>query len=85
MGPTSPRRVRRDGRHAIADNADYVDDHGSELEPLVARRFVATELETADARGIASGDRFALEAFEPIVGHATVDPDELSERPAAAD
>ena len=51
---------------------------------LVAQRFVANELETPDARGISSGDRFALEAFEPIVKGASVDPETLSE-PMAAD
>ncbi|ELY36219.1 acyl-CoA dehydrogenase family protein [Natronorubrum tibetense] len=51
---------------------------------LVAQRFVANELETPDARGISSGDRFALEAFEPIVRGASVDPETLSE-PMAAD
>ncbi|NKE34562.1 acyl-CoA dehydrogenase [Natronococcus sp. JC468] len=45
---------------------------------LVARRFVANELETPDARGITDGDRFALEAFDPIVRHAAADPGELS-------
>ncbi|SDK35270.1 acyl-CoA dehydrogenase family protein [Natronorubrum texcoconense] len=59
-------------------------DDGNGRMALVARRFVATELETPDARGIASGDRFALEAFEPIVRGASVDPETLSE-PMAAD
>ncbi|SIR91508.1 acyl-CoA dehydrogenase family protein [Natronorubrum thiooxidans] len=44
---------------------------------LVARRFVANELEAQTARGIASGDRLALEAFESIVQYAPVDPETL--------
>ncbi|WP_436346453.1 acyl-CoA dehydrogenase family protein [Natronorubrum sp. FCH18a] len=59
-------------------------DEGDGRVALVARRFVANELETADARGISSGDRFALEAFEPIVRNASVDPETLSE-PVTAD
>ncbi|MXV62949.1 acyl-CoA dehydrogenase [Natronorubrum sp. JWXQ-INN-674] len=52
---------------------------------LVAKRFVANELETDDARGIASGDRFALEAFESIVRNESVNPDALSETVVADD
>ncbi|WP_440772209.1 acyl-CoA dehydrogenase family protein [Natronorubrum sp. DTA28] len=59
-------------------------DDGNGRMALVAQRFVANELETPDARGISSGDRFALEAFEPIVRNASVDPETLSE-PMAAD
>ncbi|QFU82031.1 acyl-CoA dehydrogenase family protein [Natronorubrum aibiense] len=46
---------------------------------LVARRFVANELETRDARGIASGDQLALKAFDSIVRYAPVDPETLTE------
>ncbi|WP_137291044.1 acyl-CoA dehydrogenase family protein [Natronorubrum halophilum] len=50
---------------------------------LVARRFVSNELETDDARGITSGDRFALEAFESIVEYAPADPETLTETVSA--
>ncbi|WP_121744014.1 acyl-CoA dehydrogenase family protein [Natronorubrum halophilum] len=52
---------------------------------LVARRFVSNELETDDARGITSGDRFALEAFESIVEYAPADPETLAETVSADD
>ncbi|MDQ2051823.1 acyl-CoA dehydrogenase family protein [Natronolimnohabitans sp. A-GB9] len=45
---------------------------------LVAMRFVTNELEDREARGITSGDRFALEAFEPIVRYASVEPESLT-------
>ncbi|WP_049889302.1 acyl-CoA dehydrogenase family protein [Natronolimnohabitans innermongolicus] len=51
---------------------------------LIARRFVETTLEDRPARGIASGDRFALEAFESIVRGVPVEPETLAE-PTAAD
>ncbi|MFC4540639.1 acyl-CoA dehydrogenase family protein [Halosolutus amylolyticus] len=63
--------------------ADLEDGNGRMA--LVARRFVANELEAQDARGITSGDRFALEAFEPIVRHAPVDPETVSETVTADD
>ncbi|KDE59195.1 acyl-CoA dehydrogenase [Halostagnicola sp. A56] len=44
---------------------------------LVARRFVANELEERDARGIADGDRTPIERFEAIVHYGSVEPDEL--------
>ncbi|ARS89172.1 acyl-CoA dehydrogenase family protein [Natrarchaeobaculum aegyptiacum] len=40
---------------------------------LVARQFVANELESRDARGITSGDRLPLEAFDAIVRYESVD------------
>ncbi|GAB3679977.1 hypothetical protein GCM10028857_02040 [Salinarchaeum chitinilyticum] len=39
---------------------------------LVARRFVQRELGDSDARGITSGDRFAIEWFDAIVGYEEV-------------
>ncbi len=51
---------------------------------LVAERFISNYLETKDARGITSGDRFAIEQFDAIVKYAHVEPEELAE-PAAAD
>ncbi|SFS33721.1 acyl-CoA dehydrogenase family protein [Halostagnicola kamekurae] len=44
---------------------------------LVARQFVANELEERDARGIADGDRTPIERFEAIVHYGSVEPDEL--------
>ncbi|ELZ22894.1 acyl-CoA dehydrogenase [Haloterrigena salina JCM 13891] len=52
---------------------------------LIARRFVATELEERPARGITSGDRDVLEAFEPIVRGGPVDPEILSATAPADD
>ncbi|WP_254762532.1 acyl-CoA dehydrogenase family protein [Natrinema marinum] len=63
--------------------ADLEDGDGRTA--LVARRFVATALETREARGITGGDRSVLEAFEPIVHHAPVDPETLSEAAPADD
>ncbi|WP_455449110.1 acyl-CoA dehydrogenase family protein [Natrinema thermotolerans] len=52
---------------------------------MVARRFVTNELEAEEARGITDGDRFVLEAFEPIVHHAPVDPEAVAEAVPADD
>ncbi|SEQ72563.1 acyl-CoA dehydrogenase family protein [Natrinema salaciae] len=60
-------------------------ENGDGRTAMVARRFVTTELETREARGITGGDRFVLEAFEPIVHHAPVDPDDLSQTVTADD
>jgi len=51
---------------------------------LVATRFVTTELEDREARGITSGDRLPLEAFDAIVRYAPVEPDAI-ETPLEAD
>ncbi|MDG5819585.1 acyl-CoA dehydrogenase family protein [Natronococcus sp. A-GB7] len=53
-------------------------ENGNGRTALVAIRFVANELERPEGRGIADGERFALEAFEPIVRYASVDPERLS-------
>lgn len=63
--------------------ADLEDGDGRTA--LVAQRFVATELEEREARGITGGDRFVLEAFEPIVRYAPIDPETVSETVAADD
>ncbi|TYL39551.1 acyl-CoA dehydrogenase [Natronococcus pandeyae] len=60
-------------------------EEGNGRMALVAKRFVANELEESEARGITSGDRFALEAFDPIVRYAPVDPEQLSESVPADD
>ncbi|WP_267162712.1 acyl-CoA dehydrogenase family protein [Halovenus salina] len=54
-------------------------DEGNGRLALVARRFVANELESRDARGITDGERFAVEQFDAIVRFAPVSPDELAE------
>ena len=51
---------------------------------LVARRFVENELEKREARGITSGDRLPLEAFDAIVRHEPADPESLLEHREAA-
>ncbi|MDS0476314.1 acyl-CoA dehydrogenase family protein [Natrinema sp. 1APR25-10V2] len=63
--------------------ADLEDGDGRTA--MVARRFVATELEDREARGITGGDRSVLEAFEPIVHHAPVDPDDIAATATADD
>ncbi|WP_126663918.1 acyl-CoA dehydrogenase family protein [Haloterrigena salifodinae] len=52
---------------------------------LIARRFVAIELEERPARGITIGDRDVLEAFESIVRGGPVDPEILSATAPADD
>ncbi|WP_254521602.1 acyl-CoA dehydrogenase family protein [Natrinema caseinilyticum] len=60
-------------------------EDGDGRTALVARRFVTTELETREARGITGGDRAALEAFEPIVHHVPVDPETVADAVTADD
>ncbi|MFC4439776.1 MULTISPECIES: acyl-CoA dehydrogenase family protein [Natrialbaceae] len=60
-------------------------EDGNGRTALVAKRFVANELEVPEARGITGGDRFALEAFDPIVRYAPVDPATVSETLPADD
>lgn len=60
-------------------------EEGNGRTALVAIRFVANELERPEARGITNGERFALEAFDPIVRYAPVDPERLVERFPIAD
>ncbi|MBZ6495324.1 acyl-CoA dehydrogenase family protein [Natrinema longum] len=60
-------------------------EDGNGRTAMVARRFVTTELAERDGRGITGGDRFVLEAFEPIVHHAPVDPETVSETVTADD
>ncbi|ELY46790.1 acyl-CoA dehydrogenase family protein [Natronorubrum sulfidifaciens] len=48
-------------------------EDGNSRLALVAQRFVTNELEAQSARGITSGDRLALEAFDSIVRYAPVD------------
>ncbi|MFC7237105.1 acyl-CoA dehydrogenase family protein [Saliphagus sp. GCM10025317] len=46
---------------------------------LVARRFVDRQFGTRAARGLTSGDRFALEHFDAVVGYEPVDPATLED------
>ncbi|WP_255169491.1 acyl-CoA dehydrogenase family protein [Natrononativus amylolyticus] len=61
----------------LLEEAQTALEDGNGRTALVARRFVATELESQAARGITEGDRFALEHFDPIVRYAPVEPAEL--------
>jgi acyl-CoA dehydrogenase len=63
----------------LLERAQSEIDDGDGRTALVARRFVATELERPEGRGIADGERFALETFDPIVRYAPVDPERLSD------
>jgi hypothetical protein len=47
---------------------------GSARKAIVARYFVETHLRERPLRGITSGDRTALEYFEPIVRYQPVAP-----------
>jgi acyl-CoA dehydrogenase len=69
----------------LLEEAQSALEDGNGRTALVAKRFVANELEEPEARGITSGDRFALEAFDPIVRYAPVDPERLSEAVPADD
>ncbi|WP_226004702.1 acyl-CoA dehydrogenase family protein [Natrinema salinisoli] len=69
----------------LLDEAQTGLENGDGRMAMVARRFVSTTLADREARGITGGDRFALEAFEPIVHHAPVDPETVSEAIAADD
>ncbi|ELY88385.1 acyl-CoA dehydrogenase family protein [Natrialba taiwanensis] len=61
------------------ENAQRELEAGNGRPALVAQRFVSTELEAREARGITSGDRFALEAYDPIVRYESIDPDRVRE------
>ncbi|ELZ06998.1 acyl-CoA dehydrogenase family protein [Natrialba aegyptia] len=69
----------------LLESAQRELDDGNGRLALVARRFVATELADREARGITSGDRFALEAFDPIVRYEPIDPDRVREIAAESD
>lgn len=56
-------------------------EDGNGRMALVARRFVERELEESDARGITSGDRFAVEWFDAIVRYGEVDAESLPAAP----
>ncbi|WP_394740940.1 acyl-CoA dehydrogenase family protein [Natronococcus roseus] len=63
----------------LLERAQSEIEDGDARTALVAKRFVANELEYPEARGITDGERFALEAFDPIVRYASVEPDRLSD------
>ncbi|WP_440990165.1 acyl-CoA dehydrogenase family protein [Haloarchaeobius baliensis] len=63
-----------------------IDDADDARTALVADRFVDRHLrESGGDRGIADGDRFALEQFDAVVRHATVDPASLVDSAPADD
>jgi alkylation response protein AidB-like acyl-CoA dehydrogenase len=66
----------------LLEEAQTAVDDGDAREALVAERFVDRHLR--DDRGIADGDRFAVEEFDAVVRHAEVSPERLRE-PAPAD
>ena len=72
------------GALLLAEAQDELDDGDARLA-LVAIRFVERTLESQDARGIPTGDRSALEHFEPIVTFAPADLDTLLEQVEADD
>ncbi|MCU4753973.1 acyl-CoA dehydrogenase family protein [Halobacteria archaeon AArc-curdl1] len=51
---------------------------------LVARRFIDRQFDDRPARGVTSGDRFAIEHFDPIVRYAQVEPSSLEFEPASS-
>ncbi len=60
-------------------------EDGNARLALVATRFVERELESATARGITDGSRFAIEQFGPIVQFEPVSPTELQQRSDASE
>lgn len=70
----------------LIHEADTELDHDAR-KALVAERFVARHIRDAEARGITSGSRFAMQTdtFEAIAKYATVDPETVVETPATAD
>jgi acyl-CoA dehydrogenase len=69
----------------LLETAQSEIEDGNGRMALIAKRFVDTQLRTREARGITSGDRFAIEQFDPIVRFAPVDPDSLVETATADD
>jgi len=64
----------------LASAADRLEAGDARLA-VVAREFVAEAFERTDARGIADGDRRAIERFDAVVRHASLDPEALVETP----
>ncbi|GAB7019164.1 acyl-CoA dehydrogenase family protein [Halostagnicola bangensis] len=60
-------------------------EDGNGRTALVAKRFVANELEDRDARGITDGERLPLEQFDAIVRYGSIEPEQLSESVPADD
>lgn len=60
-------------------------DRGDARKALVAERFVETRLRESGARGIADGDRFAIECFDEIARYAPAAPESLVDSPPADD
>jgi hypothetical protein len=52
-------------------------ESGDGRRALVAREFVNRQFGRTEGRGIASGDRTAMDRFDAIVRYASVDPEEL--------
>ncbi|WP_247003310.1 acyl-CoA dehydrogenase family protein [Halosolutus gelatinilyticus] len=69
----------------LLDEAQAELEAGNGRLALIARRFIQTELADREARGITSGDRFVLEAFDSIVRHAPVEPETVSETATASE
>ncbi|WP_255191116.1 acyl-CoA dehydrogenase family protein [Natronobeatus ordinarius] len=60
-------------------------ENGDARTALVARRFVDRQLRTPEARGITTGDRLPLEAFDAIVRYAPLEPEAVTELELADD
>ena len=69
----------------IADGQERIDSEDDARAALVAERFVDTRLREHDARGITSGERFAVERFDAIVRYVGVAPETLAEAAPADD
>jgi acyl-CoA dehydrogenase len=69
----------------IADGQERIDSEDDARAALVAERFADTRLREHDARGITSGERFAVERFDAIVRYAGVASETLAEAAPADD
>ncbi|MDJ1432685.1 acyl-CoA dehydrogenase family protein [Halostagnicola sp. A-GB9-2] len=69
----------------LLEQAQTALEDGNGRMALLAKRFVANELEEREARGIADGERLPLEHFDAIVRFESVEPERLSESVPADD
>jgi acyl-CoA dehydrogenase len=69
----------------IADGQERIDSEDDARAALVAERFADTRLREHDARGITSGERFAVERFDAIVRYTGVASETLAEAAPADD
>ncbi len=69
----------------LLEQAQTALEDGDGRTALLAKRFVANELDEREARGITDGERVPLEHFDAIVRFESVEPERLSESMPADD